>query len=85
MFLLAQGNADDERWIEVRWLLRYRVAQGNFNWGNYAESADQFRTLLLELDEGRFRPWPYTDEARCYWQIEGNLWLGYDVLRLGPV
>ena len=43
----------------------------------------RLRALLLELGEGRFRPWPYTDEARCYWQIEGNLCLGYDVLRLG--
>jgi predicted ATPase/DNA-binding SARP family transcriptional activator len=83
MFLLAQGHANDERWLEARWLLRYRVAVGNFNWGKYAESADQLRTLLRELDEGRFRPWPYTDEARCYWQIEASLWLGFDVLFLG--
>ena len=83
MSLLAQGNEDDERWLEARWLLRYRVAQGNFGWGSYAESADQFRTLLRELDEGRFKPWPYTDEARCYWQIEASLWLGFDVLFLG--
>ena len=83
MLLLAQGNADDERWIEVRWLLRYSVAQGNYIWGNYAESADLFRTLLLELDEGRFRPWPYTDEARCCWRIRGVRWLGFDALDLG--
>ncbi len=81
--LLTQGNADDERWLEVRWLLRYRIAQGNYIWGNYAESADLFRTLLLELDEGRFRPWPYTDEARCCWRIRGVRWLGFDALDLG--
>ena len=82
-FLLAQGHTDDERWLEARWLFRYRVAVGYFNWGKYAESADQLRTLLRELDEGRFSPWPYTDEARCFWQIEASLWLGFDALFLG--
>ncbi len=83
MSLLAQGHANDERWLEAQWLLRYRVAVGYFGWGKYAESADQLRTVLRELDEGRFTPWPYTNEARFYWQIEASLWLGFDVLFLG--
>ncbi len=81
--LLAQGETDDERWREMRWLLRYRLAQGHRTWGNYAEAVALFRTLLPELDEGRFRPWPYTDDARYRWQIDGRMQLGRSMLCLG--
>jgi tetratricopeptide (TPR) repeat protein len=83
MSLLAQGETDAERWREVHWLLRYRLAKGHHTWGNYAEAVALFRLLLPELDEGRFRPWPYTDDARYLWQIVGRWWLGQSRLCLG--
>ena len=41
------------------------------------------RTLLVELDAGCFRPWPYTDDARSRWQIDGSWHLGWCALYLG--
>ena len=82
--LLAQGETDDDRWWEVRWLLRYGIAQGYYQaQGHYAEAADLVRTLLVELDTGRFRPWPYIDDARSHWQIDGSWHLGWCALYLG--
>jgi len=86
MSLLARRGADDERtddrWVEIRWLLRFRMAFGHLCWRNCIESARIFETILPELDEGRFRPWPYSDEARHYWQIKGTMWWGWDAVHL---
>jgi predicted ATPase/DNA-binding SARP family transcriptional activator/tetratricopeptide (TPR) repeat protein len=83
MSLLARGDADDERWMEIGWLLRSRVAFGHIGWRNCTESASLFAALIPELDGGRFRLWPYTEEARYYWQAEGTMWWGYAALHLG--
>ena len=39
--------------------------------------------LLLELEEGLFRLWPYSDEARYFRQTEGYRCLGYAAANLG--
>jgi predicted ATPase/DNA-binding SARP family transcriptional activator len=83
MSLLAQAETDDERWREVRWSLRYAMATRHFHEGHYFETAASLRTLLQELAEGRFKPWPYTDEARYHWQSEGYFWLDLCALFLG--
>jgi predicted ATPase/DNA-binding SARP family transcriptional activator len=81
--LLAQEGTSDERWQEVRWLLKYGMAQGKRKWGNNAEARDLCRTLLLELEENRFELWPYSDDARYSWQIDVGKTLGYCVLYQG--
>ncbi len=73
----------DERWAEIGWRLRFRVAYGHLCWRNCVESANLFETLLPELDEDRFKLWPYTDEARYFWQTKVCQWWGYDALHLG--
>ena len=86
MALLERRGADDEqtdeRWAEIGWRLRFRVAFGHLCWRNCAESARLFETLLPELDQGRFELWPYTEEARCFWQTKVCQWWGYDALHL---
>ena len=52
-------------------------------WRNCVESANLFETLLPELDEDRFKLWPYTEEARYFWQTKVCQWWGYDALHLG--
>ena len=66
------------RWQEVRWLLKYGIAQGTSERGGITpKRADFAGQSLLELEEGRFSLWPYTDDARYRWQIEiGTLWDG---------
>ncbi len=81
--MLAQDETEDERWGEVRWLLRLGVANVECNLGYYAESADRLEILLTELDEDRIRPWPYTGGAKTYWRILGYYVLGFDFLFLG--
>lgn len=85
MSLLARGDADDERWAEIGWLLRFRVAFGHLCWRNCVESARLFETLLPELAEGRFTLWPYTEEARYFWQTKVCQWWGWDALHLGQL
>jgi len=83
MSLLARGGASDERWAEIGWRLRFRVAFGHLCWRNCVESARLFETLLPELAEGRFTLWPYTEEARYFWQTKVCQWWGYDALHTG--
>ena len=79
MSLLAQTETDDERWDErwreVRWSLRYAMAIRYLHEGRYAQTAASLGTLLHELEEGQFKPWPYTDEARYHWQSQIYVWL----------
>ena len=87
MSLLAQAETDDERWDErwreVRWSLRYAMATRHFHEGHYVETAASLGALLQELEAGRFKPWPYTDEARYHWQSQGYIWLHSCALFLG--
>ena len=87
MSLLAQTETDDERWDErwreVRWSLRYAMATRHFHEGHYVETAASLGTLLQELEAGRFKLWPYTDEARYHWLSQGYFWLHLCALFLG--
>ena len=82
--LLAQEVSRGRRvWQEVHWLLKYGIAQKKREWGNNAKARDLCRESLLELEEGRFSLWPYTDDARYRWQIEIGKTLGRSELHLG--
>jgi tetratricopeptide (TPR) repeat protein len=67
----------------VRWALRYALAARHSHEGRYVETAASFDALLQELEAGRFRPWPYTDEARYHWQSQIYVWLHWCALFLG--
>ncbi len=68
MSLLAQTETDDERWTSVGAKCAGRSGMqwlpGTSTKDTMSKRPRRLDTLLQELEAGRFRPWPYTDEAR---------------------
>jgi predicted ATPase len=81
--LLAQVTADDARWLEVRWTLRFRIAMGCAERGNDSEAVRRLQPLLPDLDAGRLHLWPYCNEALLFPQMRVCRCLGLAALKLG--